>query len=160
MGGVALSDPSQGLLVQMWKAEARGTDVYAIEADNTEHLLFARTNPITEISLTFDQNMSPFVVFVENNQPWFWWYDPNVAAQVFTQMAVDVVSPRCTLDDKRHFASTYSDIILSYIRNRNLYYRLQRERYVTEHLLASSSGDYLYDIGMASNYRLQWVLSR
>lgn len=134
--------------------------IKAEDSNGTVYDLFTRNKEPTELSLTFDQNMNPFVAFVEDGQAWFWWYDPQQAQQVFTQMAPDVVSPRATLDDKRDFASVYSNIRLCYIRNGSLYYRRQDERYQTEHLLTDNAGDYLYDVNMASNDRLEWILSR
>lgn len=159
LGGIAITDPTQGLTRQTWTCHIRADAVIAADESGDETILFSRPG-IEEVALTFDQNMNPFVAFVQSGQAWFWWFDTIAQSQVFTQMTADVVSPRCTLDDKRQQSSGDNDIILAYLRNRNLYYRQQRDRYNTEYELAIDAGDYLYDVQMASNYRLAFVLSR
>lgn len=159
MGGVALNDPSQGLLYQLWSAWVEA-DAVKIQAPSVpEQILFNQTG-ITELSLTFDQNMAPFVAFVANGTSTYWWFDPNAQAQVFSSLPSDAVSPRCVLDDKRRFASSYSDILLGYVRGTTLYYRLQRERYQTEHTLRAGAGNRLETLAMAENKRLMFTMAR
>lgn len=159
MGGVALSDTTEGSLYQLWKVSLSGDNVQ-LSAPNTPPMGVFSKPEITEISLAFDQNMNPFVAFVSEGRAGFWWFDTIAQAQVFTQMDADVVTPRCTLDDKRKSEAANSDIILAYIRGNGLYYRQQRDRYQTEYLLQSDAGPALHDVQMASNFRLQFVVTR
>lgn len=162
LGGIGLNDPSQGLMVQLWKVYARDTKVFITsELHPSDILLFERGDIITEVSLAFDQNMRPFVAFVQGEgelaTTWFWWYDTAVSQQVFTQL-VDARSPRATLDDKRKMQSLSSDIILAYVKNNNLYMRQQRERFEVEYLLYEGINGSLVKVGMSDKNRVQFLL--
>ena len=56
---------------------------------------------------------------------------------VFTSI-LGAVNPRVTLDDKRRGQTSSSDVILAYLRAGSLYYRQQRDRYLTEYLLTAN----------------------
>jgi hypothetical protein len=161
MGGTALNDPSNGLLVKLWKIQVVGDDVVISATDVAESTLFTASN-ITEISFTFDQNMNPFVAFVQSGQAKYYWYDPSLSSYQTVSMASTVKYPRVCMDDKRPDMTTLdkNDIILAYINNGNLYYRMQRERFLTERLLASSVTGKLIKIGMNKGNRLQFMFRR
>lgn len=158
-GGVALQDPSQGLLYQTWHCFLEGNDIKA-EAPNTVATTLLSAPDVEQVSLAFDQNMQPNVAYVSAGQAYWWWYDTTTQSHQTMTMASDVLTPRATLDDKRTPNLGNSDIIISYIRGTSLYYRQQRDRYATEYFLEDNVGDALIDIQMASNLRLQWILSR
>src|SRR5690606_25942974 len=69
-------------------------------------------------------------------------------------------SPRAVLDDKRSHQISVSDIIIAYIRDNNLYARIQRDRYEIEYQLISTlDPDAILDqIGMGTNWRLHFRL--
>lgn len=157
MGGIGLNNPSQGLRVQVWTLETDGTNVTVSAPNTPATVLFTGTN-ITQVDLAFDQNMRPFVAFVENGLARYWWYDTQTAQATFTDLA-GAVTPRCCMDDKRPTQTNSSDIILAYLRDRNLYMRVQRDRYGTEYLLASNAGAALSVIGMGDNLRLHFGVS-
>lgn len=164
MGGVALNDPSQGLMVQVWRAWAIDTDVYIESATHPASLLFSVANLITEVSLTFDQNMFPFVAFMENGRAKFRWYDTLIGAYTITTMDNGVRTPRCSIDDKRQFAVSASDIILGYIYDGNLCYRQQRDRYNIERVLypdinAAVIDPRLDNVGMGTGLRFLFDVS-
>lgn len=169
LGGLYLSDPSQGLQVKLWKLEARQdldsgivsvvvTAPGGVAPGELERELFADTS-ITEVALTFDQNMFPFVAYTKMGQGWIYWYDPTVPGMAHTQIpgARDL---RCTLDDKRFWAVGDSDIVLAYMRGADLCTRYQRERYLVEHVLKEGAGVDCHLVSMAMNLgqRLQWHL--
>lgn len=157
MGGVALRDTSQGLLVRMWNCryDRAAGDVIVGAEGVPDAVLFNRPD-ITELSLTFDQNMAPFIAFVQTGQAKFFWYDPVVQDYAFEEtLLAGCSSPRCSLDDKRANFVGGSDIVLAYVRAGALYMRLQRERYLVEHFLQAGV-DKLYQVGMARNGRFQW----
>lgn len=133
-GGVALNNPTQGLLVKIWSIEATetGINIFAPGVPATE--LIPGTN-ISECSLAFDQNMRPTITYVQAGQPKLYWYDSLVEHEVITDLAPGVFSPCVTLDDHRATQLNTSDIILAYIRDGNLYFRAQRDRYGIEYLL-------------------------
>lgn len=158
IGGIGLNDPSQGHYVQIWTLQLVGDDVI-IYADNwPEEILFTRTG-ITELSLAFDQNMNPFVAFVENDVAKYWWYDTNLGDTTFTSLPAGSRTPRCTLDDKRQNMTSTSDIILSYIgSNDTLYFRMERERYTVERTLKTGVIGRIKRVGMNHYNRLQWLI--
>lgn len=162
-GGIALNDTSEGLLYQDWTLWLRGDDV-VIKAENyapnPPTVLFTFTG-ITELSLAFDQNMNPFVAYVRDGEPWFWWWDPSPNDYVHVALPVDCLTPRCCMDDKRDNAAGYgfSDVILAYARNDNIYTREQRNRYIDEDLFEANVFARLIKIGMHGGNRLQLLLT-
>lgn len=155
-GGIALNDPSQGMFVQIWTLTTDGTNVTISAPNHPASVLFTGT-AITEIDLAFDQNMRPFVAFVEGGAAKYRWYDSLVEGQVITPLT-DATRPRCCLDDKRALQTGSSDIILVYIRVGNLYFRAQRDRYLVEYLLKSAVTGALAKVGMGVALRLQFEM--
>lgn len=154
-GGIDLLDSSQGLFVQTWQVRTDGKNIY-IKAENDDfwRVLLADKN-ITEVDLTFDQNMKAHVSYVSNGISKFYRYD-SVQAKMIIENYPDIRTPRISLDDKRRLSgSGNSDIIFAYIRNdtNELCYRVQRERYGIEHKTEITLGasDVLWRIGMAEN---------
>lgn len=133
-GGIALNDASQGLLYQVWRCTLVGDDVLLYADNHPTSVLFSRPR-MSEVSLAFDQNMNPFVAFVQDAQGWIWWYDTAVEQQVFTMLPPGSTTPRATLDDKRSSMLSLSDIVVVYIQDGSLYVRNQRERYAIGHVL-------------------------
>ena len=136
LGGVGLSDTSQGLFSHTWRAWTDSKAIYIQRSDlsnDTAKTLLAAPN-ITEIDLTFDQNMRPVLTYVSNDIAKLYWYDTVSQSQVITDFP-NVQNPRVSLDDKRSFNTANSDVIFAYINNDQLCCRYQRERYGTEHVL-------------------------
>lgn len=164
-GGIAIQDPSQGLLYQVWTATllnpgTAGSTVRVSAPTVPEFTMYQAPN-ITEISFSFDQSMRPVLAFVQNGTAKLWWYDSTIASQTVTDIGTGVVTPRVAMDDKRKLASNdyaLSDVILAYIKNRNLYYRQQRDRYTIEYLLDTDVANGLIKIGFGVNLRMQFML--
>lgn len=160
MGGPGLSDATGGLRQKVWTLRAYGEtgEVYISAPGVFETLLFTAPG-ITELSLAFDQNMRPFVAFVQSGQAKFRWYDTVAEANQITSLDPTDISPRCTMDDKRDSATELgtNDIILTYVRGGNLYYRQQRDRFETERLLYEGVPGRLLRVGMHRGNRLQWM---
>lgn len=170
LGGIGLSNATSGLMVQVWTATLAGipgeagTAVY-VSAPNTPSTLLFQRDGITEISLAFDQNMKPFIAFVAAGQATFWWYDATLPGQKFTDLPVGSSSPKCTLDDKRSLQTLVgtSDILITYIKDDNLYYREQRDRYTVEYLLKADLSALLLapkvgKLAMTNKERVQFYL--
>jgi hypothetical protein len=156
MGGVALNDPSQGLRVREWTLYLEGENVTVSAEDVTPVVLFTGAN-ITELSLAFDQNMNPVVAYVQAEQAKLYWFDPTIPG--YTATVIDeAITPRVALDDKRELFEPSSDVILGYIKNGNLYFRAQRDRYLIEYLLKSDVNATLVTVGMAVNNRFKFKL--
>ena len=160
-GGVSLYDGSQGLLVKLWKIEVVGSDVIISENGANSQTLFSQSG-ITEISFTFDQNMNPFVAYVVDGVSKYYWYDSSLPGYTTTELPSGSTNPRVTFDDKRNsqILLDKSDIILAYLRTGNLYVRVQRERYLTEHLFKSGVTGKLLKVGMNNKNRLQFMIRK
>lgn len=161
-GGVALQDPSQGLLVRQWLGTASSTQIQ-ISTQGVSPIVVVNDVDISEFSFSFDQNMNVVVAYVAGGVTKLNWFDVMVPGQVTTSFG-SLVTPKVSLDDKHELANDTSDVIFSYIRDGSLYYRQQRERYQTERLLADAttleengiSDPRLRRIGMNVNLRFQW----
>lgn len=155
-GGVALNDPSQGLLFQSWKCflAANGTDVMLQAGDNTPFVHFTRSG-ITELSLAFDQNMRSCVAFSADGNIYLRWYDPVPQAYV-TQNFGPGRNARLTLDDKRAAQLSQSDVILAHISGNELIVRYQRDRFGVPNVFRTGvdASVRLKNIGMTRNLRI------
>lgn len=157
MGGMQFQHADGALDAQLWTLTYADPDVKLTSENGADITLFSRSG-ITELALAFDQNMNAFVAFVENGQAKFWWYDTTTSAMTFSDLPADAVTPRSCLDDHTRAFRDTSDIILAYVRDGDLYYRQQRDRYATEYLLRTSAGTKLAAIGMNKGLRLQFQL--
>lgn len=155
-GPVAIQDPAEGMLYQLWEARI-AFNAITVQAPNTvATTLFTRVNEIKQVSLAFDQSGFPVVAFVESTGAAFLrWFDTTVPGYVITPLASGVLTPRVTLDDARQFAGAISDVILAYVRAGNLYYRQQRDRYTIERLLKAGVEE-LKHVSMNNGLRLQF----
>lgn len=160
IGGVDLNDSSEGLLVKAWRSYADSAgDVYIEAVGHPASFVFSAPG-ISEMSLTFDRNMNVFIAFVQDGQAKFYWFDSLTSSYQITDLPVGSTTPRASLDDKRTFANSYSDIILVYIDDGNLYQRLQRDRYLIQYLLYADINVPIIDpqiveVGMGVNMRFQ-----
>ena len=158
-GGIALNDASQGLLVKRWKVfySTEDNGIY-LSADGVSNTLVFTAANVRELDLAFDQNMRPFIAFVENGQAKYRWYDTQIAQNRITDLGVTDYSPRCCMDDKRGMQTSLgtNDIILAYMRGGALYCRQQRDRYEVEYLLHSNVNADFIRVGMNKISRLQF----
>lgn len=79
MGGVALNDTSQGLDSHVWQACTDGNAVYLKRDDDTVIHTVLHDNNITEIDISFDQNMNVCVAYVSNGKVKLYFYDTQIA---------------------------------------------------------------------------------
>lgn len=156
MGGHAVGDASGGLQEQLWTVRSDGVGVYLSAENVAEFLLFSATD-ITQVSLAFDQNMQPAIAFVDSGVAKLRWFDSAVPGYVTTTFT-GAVNPRVSVDEKRPQFLLNSDIVLAYTKTNNLYIRYQRDRFLTEYLLASAVDAELISIGMNTGGRFQFRL--
>jgi hypothetical protein len=158
-GGVAVSDPSLGLMGHLWHCRAVGDTVQLRRDDAGWSDLTTMPAPY-ELAFTFDQNMRPLVATATRSRELsLYWYDP--VASSYSVIAVGAGrAPRMSLDDKRHFAGEYSDALLAYIVGDRLVYRMQRDRFLVEHHVATGVPRHarLQQFGMCANLRVQFTL--
>ena len=156
-GGVALEDITQGLDSHLWKLEydTETFDVKLNRVDQDATVLFNREG-IVRLGLAFDQNMHLTYCYeiVLTQEVELYFYNTAIAAQD-TLTLTGITSPCITLDDKRVDASDTSDIIFAYIRDGNIYYRQQRDRFTIERVLGSvNPTEIITRIGMSQGGRL------
>ena len=160
LGGRALNDPTEGLEVHVWTCEYNpDTGDVTVSAPGQPHQTIFTELGITSLSLAFDQNMRPFVGFLQNGQARFFWYDTVLGETQITDLPVGTEAPQCCMDDKRDMQTSqgFNDVIIAYVRGTALYYRQQRDRYEVEYLLtATIPGSRLIRVGMNRGLRLQF----
>lgn len=153
-GGVDIQDVSLGLLYKVWVSEYDGTNISITNGE--VHRTLLSVSDVDHISFAFDQNMQPCVAYTSLGSTKFWYFD-NIASQYITlDYGAGPEYPQVSLDGNRKDQLGSSDVILSYILNDKLYYRLQRERYLQEHFLLDTPNMKLMQIGMAKNLRFRW----
>lgn len=156
-GPIGLNDPSYGLNYQVWTLKVTEFGIY-IESENTHAEMLISAFNITEASLTFDQNGRPTIVYVQYARAFIWWYDSSIASRTTTDLGTGIRSPKIILDDKRQWQSSNSDIIVGYIKNDNLCYCQQRDRFSIEYVLAQNVFGRIQKLGMGNNFRLQFIV--
>lgn len=159
LGGVGLNDTSQGLASKVWTLAVVGNDVLLSSDTDLPSVLFSQPN-IEDIALAFTQAMQPTVAWEDTlGNLWIRYF--NSVSQTYEVLDLGVgTTPRLTLDDKRLESSELSDIVVAYVRDTSLLYRLQRDRFIEEYTLKTDLpvGSRLEQIGM-SGLRLYFVLS-
>lgn len=162
-GGIAIQDPSEGLLYQRWKAllyrPGEADSFVTLSAPEVPTFTLLELPGLTEISISFDQNMNPCLAYVQDDVAKIYWFDSTVAEMVVTEIGAGVTTPRVSMDDKRFIASNgyqLSDVILGYIRDGDLYYRQLRDRFTIERLLQTGVNP-LIKIGFSRGLRLQFM---
>lgn len=164
LGGVGLSDPSQGLMYQPWQLQVLGltvnTAVYVSAPNTPLTLIFSYPN-ITWARLAFDQNMRPVISFVAGGLPYYYWWDPFIPGNTTAALPTTVIKPCVTMDDKRALSTQTgtNDVVMCYINNGNICYRLQRDRYNVEYVWYTNIVNVLANpivnrIGMTTGLRL------
>jgi len=161
-GGIGLADTSEGLAYQVWTGEIiynseTGLDDIWISADNLSPYVDHSAAGISELSIAFNQNMVLHYVYVEDGETKLYWYDSSLPGMTTTSFGT-VTTPRLTLDDKRDSQNNISDIVFAYLREGDLYHRLQRDRFETEYLLKTGVNLELTKVGMNTGNRLQFML--
>lgn len=152
LGGISISDPSEDFKY-FWRGFISGKSIFLERQGQVPVKVVQFSGEVSEISFSFDQNMKPVVAFVEDGVSKLNFYDTVLQKEV-TKVFKGARNPRVSLDDKRRFAASYSDVILAYLKGDALFYRLQRERYEIEHLVSTvSRGSSLAQIGMTEDRR-------
>lgn len=158
-GGATLNDASNGLSGYIWKVYIKNNSVYVKrEGENIEHKIFDKAD-ITQIDLTFDQNMRPFICYVANNLPYYYHFNAEDSSYSEVALPPEIKFPRAAITHHESHNIPVSDIILAYTREGNLCYRIQRERYKKEYIIATDpKKSMLWRVGLTTDGRFgyQW----
>lgn len=168
-GAGGIQDPSKGLRYQKWYGSvARGRDGAIIslvpEKDGETITILSKDFPVSQFSFTFDQNMTPAYAYMACGVSKYYWFN-NVTGQFQLDVLENAYSPFVVTDELRQFNIGQSDIILAYVKDNidstsDLCFRLQRDRYTTEYILAYNVGaKKIVNIGMNTQLRFQFELA-
>jgi len=165
-GGIALSDPSAGIDVDDWESSYdSNTGIFSLKNKRTLISYPVLTIPdAVKISFAFDANMRPSVAWTDSlGSAKFYWYDSVPEDYTTTTLPAGTKTPVVCHDQKLSFFTilNVTDVILFYIKSNNtLVWRIQRERYNTEHYVCDVSADaQLLKVGMGTDNRLKIVFS-
>ena len=161
-GGVAISDPSQGRLVQTWRAYitggGTGISVEPFIAATPTTVLVSGATGITSVSLAFDSNMAATICYMESGTLKLRWFN-SLTSAIQTDSYTGATSGRVSADDKRQSQEGASDVIFAYTLSGTLYWRQQRDRYLTAYTAGTSGALKLRRIGMHNALRFQFELT-
>lgn len=142
-----------------WVFERIGTKIVAKQYIDNNWVLYG---DVVDLPLcvaftgTFDQNGRPLVFFDSGTDLMLWWYDPLLGTTTTTIFGVGN-NPFAVFDVKYGVATEYSDVLLFYIRDNIIYYRVQRDRYAIEYQTPVIDATKILAADMAIDYRLQLV---
>ena len=168
LGGIGLSNSSQGSQVQTWTAQLYNAGLVnsyvAVSSPNTSSTVLLTVPNIIWITLAFDQNMKPALSYMANGTTYLWWYDNTIPGYTTLTMLAGTKYPQMTLDDKRALSISLglSDMILVYLRGTNMYVRNQRDRFTIEYVLSTAItmvNPQIYKIGMATSDRVLFQIT-
>lgn len=162
LGGIALNDPTQGLGLKAWIAWIdKDTQTIKLKPCDDSQPVTTQVvgSSLSFVSLAFDTNMQPAIVYIDHGVTYFRWFDPTIPAFTVTTLP-DVRDARVCTDDKRQVLTPSTDVILAYFRGDTLYYRQQRDRYTIERVLKLNvpAGPRLTNMGMNDVNRVQFNL--
>lgn len=161
-----MSDPTAGLEYQPWMLTVAGSpfpNQFVLSAPNFSPTVIYTYPNIIQCSLAFDPNMHAAIAYTAQDGPQLWWYNATLPGYNVLTLPAGSQNPQVTLDDKRDLQQREGtiDIILTYTRDNNLYYRQLRDRFTIEYLLMLNvpiSNPYVIKVGMNNGWRLQWTI--
>ena len=161
-GGVALRETMAGINQKEWIFFIEDRTIFAKIADTDVQFPIITDKDFIEVVGSFDRNMNPVLVYFADNAYYFYWFDTVTNKYVTEELTSDVSSPRLCHDDKRNGALVYSDVILTYIKDTKLIYRLQRDRFTLNYIAGEKGikGREIIRFGMNKSLRLQWTLDQ
>lgn len=159
LGGVDLSDVSQGTSSYLWNGSVK-EKVITINNSMHSYEVFETDSDPVFFDFAFTQNNSPVLSWMDESGSYIRFYDSTTESDV-TMKIPDAVNPCVKLDDPREDQSTISDVILSYqkVGDSSLYIRYQRDRYSIEHKLSEPMKGFLKQAGMMNNNRFGWAFT-
>lgn len=140
LGPVSLNASDGDIKAAWWLFEYNPDDQYVYASKWSEitqsfevaQPIFQDVDGVSKLSATFDQLGRPIVFYQSGTELRLYWFDPVLADNVLAYVA-DGSYPFATFDIRWDTSSSASDALLFYVRDGGIYYRLQRDRYVTEH---------------------------
>jgi hypothetical protein len=154
VGGTTLGDFSTN--DTQWVAEVVGNEVQLRVEGADSYVVILTGENIEFISLAFDTAMNYVLSYMQGGVAKMLYYTGSVYATL--TLPAGTKRPFVALDVIEQVLFASSDVILSYIRDNNLYARVQRESFETERLLKAAAGSDIVRFGRNTGNRLQWRL--
>jgi len=165
-GPVAVLDTSEGLFYQRWDLSYHGStgDFTITPEDVGTPQVVTSVASVSQCTLAFDRNAHPCIAYTAGGMPFLYWYDSVIADFATLALDADVTYPTVTSDDKRVTQAAVTDILLFYTRETDpigaplqmdLYFRMQRDRYLVEYPLETDVNPYVLKLGMNVGLRVQ-----
>lgn len=151
-GGVALSNSLEGITSYNWRMRYIGNELRLSREPYSDYSVILTVSGITEFSFSFTQNMSITISYVKDGVSKLYWFDSSVSNYVTTEFP-GITSPKLSLDDKRDYSSNISDVLFFYLKDGNLCYRQQRDRFSIERIIAATEATKIRRIGMTTGIR-------
>lgn len=157
-GASTLGNASGGLQSVVWRVWLDGDNIRLAPNDNLASATTLLSAPdVTELSLSFDQNMMPIVAFVQSGNTKLYWQDLTIPGYVTTNLGTTASSPFLTFDDKRPYFIGSADVMFFYLRGTKVYVRLLRDRFLQEYEWGSipPGSNRIVSAGMSVGGRVQ-----
>jgi hypothetical protein len=169
LGGIGISDPSQGLEYQTWTLALSGNPTaneFWLSAPNTPATLIYQLpsgQSANMCSLAFDQNMKYAIGYTTDSGGFLYWYNATIPGYQLLFLGASIISVQLTMDDKRSAQTRAgtNDIICAFTDTKNLYYSQLRDRFTIQYTLSSNIpliNPKLFKVGMNEKWRLQFFL--
>lgn len=154
-GGVALGDASLGRDVQNWVVTLEN-NAAAVKPEGGVVVYMLPLPTAQTISLAFDSNMGVTFCYQTGTGAALYYYSTDLGGYD-TLTITGATSSRVCVDDYRDFYSANSDVIFAYTLNDTLYYRQQRDKYLVQYTVGSTT-KLLKRMGRSESSRLQFEL--
>ena len=159
IGPTLLNDTSKGLNDKYWAAYFDPITEDLIIEDLellTTTVILNEPDTIINVALAFDQSANDTYAYITGlGELKLRWFDAEVPGDTILDLG-PAQSVVMTMDTKYYPSSPTSDILIFYIRNSAIYYRIQRDKYAIEYATPVTSGaSRLLDSGTTTGYRFQ-----
>lgn len=154
------SAPAMGMYYQTWECRFNPkNNLLTIDAGTLSEpiVLLDTLRNVKRLNFALDLAMYPYVVVDEEvggNIETSFYFHSSLTQQLEKMPLGNVVDAHVVLDETRQVIAYHSDIILAYLKNGNLMYRQQRDRFQTERLLRKGNFERLVRCGMNVENRL------
>jgi len=160
-GGIAISDPSQGINIHTWQSSydpPSGTIRLTNLDTAVVYNILTGIMSITDLSFAFDANMRPNLGYkLADGTSKIRYYDTVTETFITVTLPTGAGVPRLCHDDKRDemVLLNVTDVLIFYLLDNVLYYLLQRERFEVPHRVATvTPGATLDKVGMSDDLRI------
>ena len=158
IGPAAINDATQLLNDKFWAAyyDPQNSNIYLDDFDGNVSMILNEPAGVDMIRLAFDQNANDAYAFITGaGELKVRFFDGDIPGDTIISLG-QAQSVTMAMDMKYYPSSEKSDILIFYIRDNAIYYRLQRDKYAVEYVTpVIEDANKLYDSGMRKDYRFQ-----